>query len=113
MVNEKDILLQNAFYATFGFKEKNTKEYRLFMTSELMVFCEVVHKSHSNDVYIFRDAFKLSECFLTFCYVDVLPERTTRDRSQVPIPPPPLAIYTSPSLFPLCRVPLYESRYVR
>lgn len=71
VVNEKDILLQNAFYATFGFKEKNTKEYRLFMTSELMVFCEVVHKSHSNDVYIFRDAFKLSECFLTFCYVDV------------------------------------------
>ena len=71
LVNEKDILIQNAFYATCGFKEKNAREYRLFLTSELMVFCEVVHKSHSNDMYIFREAFKLSECFLTFCYVDV------------------------------------------
>ncbi|KAI6652169.1 Kalirin-like isoform X8 [Oopsacas minuta] len=70
-VNEKDILLQDAFYATFGFKEKNAREYRIFMTSEHLLFCDVIHQSHSNNKYIFKDAFKLSECFLTFCYVDV------------------------------------------
>ena len=70
-VKEKEILLQDAFYATFGFKEKNAREYRIFLTPELIVFCDVIHKSRSNDTYVFREAFKLNECFITFGYADV------------------------------------------
>ena len=69
-VKEKEILLQDAFYATCGFKEKNSREYRIFLTPELVVFCEVIHKSQSK-AYVFKDAFKLTECFITFGYADV------------------------------------------
>ena len=70
-VKEKEILLQDAFYATFGIRERNAREYRIFLTPELIVFCDVIHKSQSAGSYVFKEAFKLTECFITFGYADV------------------------------------------
>ena len=70
-LEERDVLLQDVFYASCGFREEHAKEVRVFLTPDWFVVAGVSHKSGPKDMYVLRDAFKLCECLLTAGYVEI------------------------------------------